>query len=332
MRLSKNIRRFSQWSVLLILCSVVVACGDNARQEASGGPQVSPAQSNAEDGRTNRAPEITAIRFEPPRAIPGKPLTARVGSTDPDRDTVELGYTWKVNGRRAPSSSSVFEIPSNLSSGDRIEVSVVATDGTANSAASVQMIVIGNRRPSVQDIQIQIQRDETGKMSHWLADPSAQDPDGDDLSFRYSWIVNGTEIGEETAELERAPRKRGDEIRLIVWATDGEDESAPLKSAPFSITNSPPDIHSRPPALDPSGRFAYSVKASDRDGDRSLRYSVNQGPAGMTIDAFSGELLWQATAQNAGEHIVEIAVDDRHGGTTNQTFYVQVSAGPASKR
>jgi hypothetical protein len=169
-------------------------------------------------------------------------------------------------------------------------------------------------------------------MSHWLADPSAQDPDGDDLSFRYSWIVNGTEIGVDTAELERAPRKRGDEIRLIVWATDEEAESAPLRSAPFSITNSPPDIDSRPPAMDPSGRFAYAVKASDLDGDRALRYSINQGPAGMSIDAFSGELLWQATAQDAGEHIVEIAVDDRHGGTTNQTFYVEVSAGPASKR
>jgi hypothetical protein len=332
MRYSKRMHRIAQSLVLLMFFSVVVACGDNVRQEASGGPQVSPAQANAEDGRINRAPEVTLIRFEPPSAIPGKSLTARAGSTDPDRDPVELGYTWKINGRPAPSSSSVLEVPSNLRSGDRIEVSVIATDGNANSTPSVQTILVDNRRPSVQDIRIQIQRDGAGKMSHWLADPSAEDPDGDDLSFRFSWIVNGKEIGAETAELERASRKRGDEIRLIVWASDGEAESAPLESAPFSITNSPPDIDSRPPAMDPSGRFAYAVKASDLDGDRALRYSINQGPAGMAIDAFSGELFWQATSQDAGEHIVEIAVDDRHGGTTNQTFYVGVSAGPASKR
>jgi len=82
--------------------------------------------------------------------------------------------------------------------------------------------------------------------------------------------------------------------------------------------------------MDASGRFSYAVKATDRDGDRGLRYSLEQGPEGMTIDAFSGELRWQATLRHAGEHIVEIAVDDRHGGVTSQTFYVRVATGPAN--
>ena len=318
--------------VLLTFCSVVVACGEDVEQEASGGALLSAMQPPAENTLGNRAPEITSIRFEPANPIPGRGLTARVEVTDPDHSSIDLGYTWKINGRQSPFSGSSIDIPANLKKNDRIEVSVIATDGQANSQPTVQTALIGNHSPSVQDIQIHVRGNESGKMGHWIADPSAHDPDGDEISFRYSWIVNGDRVGGETAEFERASLERGDEIRLVVWATDGESESAPLESAPFSIENSPPEIESRPPAMDPSGQFAYAVRASDRDGDRGLRYSLEQGPDGMTIDSFSGELHWQATLQNAGEHIVEIAVDDRHGGVTKQTFYVQVATGPASPR
>lgn len=317
--------------VLLTLCVVVGACGGDSKQEASGGPQVSTTLAVDETGE-NRPPEITAIRFEPPNALPGKLLRVLVGATDLDRDPVEFGYTWKINGRRTPSSESVLELPTILRKGDRIEVSVIASDGKANSEPAFQSALIGNRAPSLQEIQIHVRGDHDGSMGHWAADPSAEDPDGDEISFRYSWIVNGAEIDVATAELDRASRKRGDEIRLIVWATDGEAESAPLESAPFTIANSPPDIESRPPEMDPSGQFIYPLKASDRDGDRGLRYSLEQGPDGMTIDPFSGELRWQATISHVGEHIVEVAVDDRHGGVTNQTFYVHVAAGPAKQR
>ena len=52
----------------------------------------------------------------------------------------------------------------------------------------------------------------------------------------------------------------------------------------------------------------------------------------MTLDPFSGELRWMATATDAGEHLVEVAVDDRKGGVTRQSFYVavQVASGSAT--
>lgn len=317
--------------LLLASCGLAVACGDDAGPKASGG-QMLPTQTSSATTGDNRAPEITAMRFEPTEAVPGKLIQVHVGTSDPDRDPVELGLTWKINNRRTAASGSVFEVPANLRKGDTIEVSATASDGMANSQPMVRTLVIGNRRPSVQEIRIHIQGDDDGQMGRWVADPLAQDPDGDEINFRYSWIVNGVPISIDTGELDRSSRKRGDEIQLIVWATDGESESAPLESAPFTIENSAPDIDSRPPPMDPSGLFAYSVKASDRDGDRGLRYSLAQGPEGMKIDAFSGELRWQATYRHAGEHIVEIAVDDRHGGVTTQTFYVEVSSGPARPR
>ena len=313
-------------------CGLVISCGDDSGQFASGGPQTIQSEASLDGKVENRPPEVRKVRFDPVHPVPGKLLRVHVGASDPDHDPIELGHTWKINGQRMPSSGPVITVPAHLRKGDRIEVSVVASDGRTHSEPSVQTILIGNRPPSMQEIKIHIQGNQNGELGHWVADPSAKDPDGDELVFRYSWLVNGRPIDEEGDRLARAPRKRGDEIQIIVWATDGQAESAPLESARFTIGNSPPDIHSRPPAMDPSGKFIYQVEASDRDGDRGLRYSLEQGPEGMTIDAFSGELRWQATHRHAGEHIVELAVDDRHGGETSQTFYVEVTTGPASPR
>ncbi|MEZ4291682.1 MAG: hypothetical protein R3E53_14550 [Myxococcota bacterium] len=52
----------------------------------------------------------------------------------------------------------------------------------------------------------------------------------------------------------------------------------------------------------------------------------------MTIDPFSGEVRWTATVEDAGEHQVTIAVDDRNGGVTRQTFYVDVTTTGGSGR
>lgn len=324
-------RQITVLSVLLSAC-VFGACGDDPLQNASGAPQGSPENIAADDGLENHEPKITSIRFEPADATPGKLLRVIAVATDPDRDPVKLGHTWTVNGREIPFSGSKFEIPANLKKGDRIEVSVVASDGKSNSPPAVQTVEIENRRPSLDEIQILMQTNEDGTIRRWVADPMAHDADGDDISYRYSWIVNGKPISETGPELDPSTRKRGDEIQLIVWAIDGSAESAPLKSAPFTIANSPPDIDSSPPPLDPSGRFAYSVRASDVDGDRGLRYSLAEGPEGMTIDGSSGELRWQATMRHAGEHLVEIVVDDRHGGETRQSFYVEVATSPAKQR
>ena len=325
-------RRIFNLGLLFACWGLASGCGDDSANKASGGPLMAPSEISSANAGENRAPEITSMRFEPTEAVPGKTLRVHVGASDPDRDPVELGHVWKINNRRTPVSGSVFEIPANLRKGDEIEVSVIASDGAANSEPMVRRIVVGNRRPTVEEIRIHIRGNVEGQLGRWVADPVGRDLDGDEITYRYSWIVNGRSIEHYTAELDRATRKRGDEIRLIVWAMDGESESAPLKSALFTIGNSAPDIVSRPPGMDPSGLFTYAVQARDRDGDRGLRYSLDQGPKGMTIDAFSGELRWQASYRQAGEHIVVIGVDDRHGGVTTQTFYLEVSTGPARRR
>jgi hypothetical protein len=59
----------------------------------------------------------------------------------------------------------------------------------------------------------------------------------------------------------------------------------------------------------------------------------------MKLDDLSGRVTWKPTPEQAGQHRIEIAVDDRRGGRSTQVFELAIvvlnaddSAGPADMR
>jgi hypothetical protein len=152
---------------------------------------------------------------------------------------------------------------------------------------------------------------------------TASDPDGDPLSFTYTWTVN-----DETAD-ERGPvfpgerLKRGDVLTVSVVASDEQSESEPLLSPPIEVANAAPVIRSQPVFTNPNAAFAYHVVAEDPDGDR-LRYGLASGPEGMTVLAMSGDVDWTPRANQAGSHPVEIWVEDAQGARVTQRFELTI--------
>ena len=137
----------------------------------------------------------------------------------------------------------------------------------------------------------------------------------------------GKKLQEITRELPDQPVEvatRGDQIELSVVAHDGQESSEPLRSAPFTVANSAPQITSTPGAFDEDGTFRYAVLADDPDGDRALRYQLVAGPDGMRIDVVTGELTWTPMPDQAGSHPVAIEVGDRKGGISAQSFDIRV--------
>ena len=329
--------RHHKWIVAAagLAASVALACGgDDQAAEGSAATWDASAsldRSTQDTAEGNRAPRVASIEFSSDEIRPGGVLRATVRAQDPDRDALEYGYTWLANGVRLKGEGREIQVPASLGRGDRIELRVIASDGQANSEEFSSFVTVGNQPPRITNLQIHVVSEDDSDLGVWMADPEAEDPDGDDLSFRYEWWLNAARVVGSEKSLARDGWTKGDEVHLIVWASDDDEEGEPFESAPFAIGNSAPDIVSRPPAMDSSGRFVYRVEARDRDGDRGLRYSLVQGPKGMTIDPFGGEVRWTASYQDAGEHIVEIAVDDRQGGITHQTFYLSVVAGLAKR-
>ncbi len=88
--------------------------------------------------------------------------------------------------------------------------------------------------------------------------------------------------------------------------------------------NHAPRILGTPPQYAVEGRsLEYNVSASDEDGD-VLAYSLLQAPAGMDIDPSTGRLTWTPEANQLGEQVVRVVVEDGRDGVASQHFVITV--------
>lgn len=318
----------------IALLAMSVGCGGDGEPQASTTEQWGRVDEPVKSA-ANQPPVIDSITFEPEEPIAGASLGARVDTSDPERRGVTLEYVWSVDGRRVVGDGPQLAVPKDLVRGSKIRLEVVATDEAGATTEADASVVLGNRAPRMEEIGLRIVEGDAGEPGEWVADVKASDPDGDDVDFRYEWRTGDGRVVGQTERLTQGGWRRGDELQLVAWPSDGSVEGQPLEGAPFKVGNSPPEIVSRPPGLDPSGRFVYQIEARDRDGDPGLRYALVKGPEGMSVDPFGGEVRWKAGVDDEGEHAVEIEVDDRKGGKAKQLFYLQVEVGegplPASQ-
>ena len=69
----------------------------------------------------------------------------------------------------------------------------------------------------------------------------------------------------------------------------------------------------------------YDVEASDADAGDVLSYALVQGPAGMTIEAGTGQLHWTPGVAQTGTHDVTVKVTDAGGLSATQSFQLTVA-------
>ncbi len=155
----------------------------------------------------------------------------------------------------------------------------------------------------------------------------AVDFDGDTVAFAVQGAPAGLAINATTG--------------LVTWNTAG------VTSAQYSFTlvasdarggidyqvvtvsvnsgaNVAPEATSTPNTIVGLGEtWTYTFAAIDGDAD-VLTYSVEEGPTGLTIDAVTGEALWDASGAQPGEHPVALQATDGRGGFATQTFILQL--------
>jgi hypothetical protein len=138
-----------------------------------------------------------------------------------------------------------------------------------------------------------------GRAWNWKLDIAGWNPAFGAPNFELLSAPPGMELNERTgglrwrvgeqAELGKHP------IEVLVWGTNG-------KSAGFTPTvNVLVREPNQRPQFEPAGPLRFFIgreskvrlAAKDPDGDSAkLKYSLEEGPAGMTIDAQTGELRW----------------------------------------
>jgi hypothetical protein len=319
-------QRCGAWAEVVgaaMVLGFALACGSSETHTPSG-----PSMAQAPPTRSgNRPPVVESVRLEPVDPKPGEHVRAIAQGSDPDGDPVEFKYLWRIDGRPLPDTTSEVSI-GPVAKGARIEVTVVGNDGHLESQPVVQTTTVANQPPQLVAIQLE-PPGEINVGSPVVANPQAVDPDGDPITYHYSWWVNGHEAGGDDPSLDTSKLRRGDTVKVRVVATDGIDESNAIESPPLRVGNAPPKITSSPGGLDQDGTFRYAIQAVDPDGDRTLRYSLVKGPEGMTVDSLSGLVQWKPGATQTGKQAVEVAVDDQQGGKASQRFELNVGADQA---
>ncbi len=314
-----------------LLVALTMACGgDEAPPQTAVVPGTLETAGAAESDTAvvagpNRAPTLERVRITPEHPTPGETVRVEVWANDPDGDPLHHRYSWRVDGRPVNVDGANLVL-GRVGKGDSVEVSVTSSDGRLESDAKSVSVRVANRAPILTAVVLE-PLGEVSVGEDVVAVPKALDHDGDPIRFNYVWAVNGSRVAVTGPQLPKSYLRRGDRLSLSVYATDGEDESNVIESSDIVVGNAAPVIVSRPPALGSDGTFVYPLEVLDPDGDRTLRFSLEEGPPGMQVDSFNGTVRWTPKAGERGTQNVVLAVDDLQGGIGRQRFTVTIDDG-----
>ncbi|MBX9253632.1 tandem-95 repeat protein [Desmonostoc muscorum CCALA 125] len=165
---------------------------------------------------------------------------------------------------------------------------------------------------------------QVGKQFTYQA--TATDPDGDALTFEVVGLPTGAIINTSTGLLTWTPTagQLGDR-QFTIKVKDGKGgESLQVAQAIVinPVANNLPVITSTPRTSTRLGNsYFYEITATDVDGD-ALTYSLQTAPTGMTIA--KNVIAWTPAANQSGNTNVVLKVTDSQGGSTNQSFTINV--------
>jgi hypothetical protein len=139
-----------------------------------------------------------------------------------------------------------------------------------------------NRAPVIQEVRLSPSEPAAGERVSAVV--RASEPDGEAIQLRFAWSIGGRPLPESGAEIRLGEVPRGERVEVEVTASDGRDESEPMRAA-VTLRNRRPvvtGIGLRPLAEVPRGEpVVATVAARDPDGDSlEFRYewSVNGRP------------------------------------------------------
>ena len=304
-------------AALAALGALLFGCGEAPPEQK----RVAAASAQVTDP-LNSPPFITSVSLAPEAPPPGSHVRVFVEAEDAEGDPIKLTYRWTLAGESVGSGLPKLALQDGAR-GDDVEVTVVASDGRAESEPVTASAQLANRAPRIERLLIRPALEITAGTEVGV-EAQVSDEDGDSFDLTYEWMLNGSRMPNTGPRFATNTLEKGDALTVEVLADDGSVESEPLVSPAIRVVNTPPRIVSQPRRSIRRTGFRYQVRAEDPDGDGPLLFSLEGEPAGMEIDAASGEVTWSPTHDQTGMHAVRIVVDDQAGGRIAHEFEVQV--------
>ncbi|MGV8168983.1 MAG: LamG-like jellyroll fold domain-containing protein [Candidatus Nanoarchaeia archaeon] len=274
------------------------------------------------------APVINSSRILPSTAYANSTLKGYCSANDTDGDDVSYYYQWYVGGTANASGVTgsnytqatevnVYNISSGLVKGQSWILSCKAYDGYANSSwLNSSALTISNLAPTMNSSRVLPTTAYTNDTLKGYC--SANDTDGDNVSYYYLWYVGGvanasgvtsfnfTQAIEVNVNNITSGLVKGQSWILSCRAYDGEYNSSWMNSSARTISNTPPPTptHSSPSnasrVYGNSQIVSWTPGGTDADGDTITYYwRVDVDAPPTSPFTFSGSTTGSSSSASA---------------------------------
>lgn len=156
---------------------------------------------------------------------------------------------------------------------------------------------------------------------------AATDPDGDRLTYTATNLPSGAILDPVTGVLTWTPNlfSAGTYSNIEWVASDGNRASSQKLAIVVNNTNQKPVLTSLPAQ---SGRentlLQFSLVGTDIDGDKLTYSSINPLPAGMSLNAQTGQVRWTPSFESSGNYVLQFAATDTTGASSSFDVAIKV--------
>lgn len=272
----------------------------------------------------NSPPGPPQIVLEPNSPRHGDDLRLKIvkESADADGDSISYRVSWLQNHRLLKKLRS-RRVPGRLvRKGQRWTVVVRPYDGETTGQVTHASIAIGNTPPGAARVHLVPIRPTVTDVIKVVFDKPARDVDGDQLSYRYRWTVDGRKVNllSSAGSFPAGLARKGERVQVQVISLDGEESGADCRAA-VTVVDTPPGqarIKLLPDKPGTTDRLLVRLLAAagDVDGDalsyRAVWRVAGKGSPAKSISAFSVDPA--ATARGQKWTVTVVASDGQKDG------------------
>lgn len=161
----------------------------------------------ASDGRAEGPPGLAAavigntppaagwVNLEPAVVYTNDVITATATGQDVDLDPVTLSHTWYVDGLPIAATGTSLDGASWFDKGHEVTVEVVPNDGIEDGLPLTSAMTVLNTPPTAPLVLIEPAQPTTADDLRCRLDVPSTDPDGDPITYVFSWDVDGAPFG-----------------------------------------------------------------------------------------------------------------------------------------
>lgn len=283
----------------------------------------------------NSLPSVPKVILTPDPAVVDSLFTCvPSGGTDADGDTVTYTYTWWVNAVQVDSTGSDATWSSTtLGTGDTIQCEATPVDGYgAGTPVLSQVVRLDNSAPTIASATLTpLTAYETTTLT--CSPGATSDPDGDTVTVKYDWDVNGVVLGVTSSTLTGTWFDKGDVVACLAIPNDGSIDGAAATSNKVTIRNSAPTLASVTLSPDPASELdvlqCKPATATDADGD-AVTYATSWKVAGSTLSVTATSLTGADFSRGDTVQCFVVPTDGTDAGPSVSSNVVTIGNAPPS--